>query len=362
MHSRKFMIRICMVSAAAAVLLLCSSCGSRMDSTEDAMESKEAETAEAGQETGKEAETVEESDEAAEESDKAAEDQQDTPDEPLNDMNRELESFEQESENRYYCEFDSIRHDLIIDMPDDHEGKPLILMLHGYGQSAGVMRSNVHLEEKANPLGYTVVYVTGAVDPADKTSSTGWNAGNKDGSNKDVEFLCALAHRLQKEYGLDETRCYAAGFSNGAFMTQRLAMEAPQVFSAVVSVAGMMPEMIWEEKDIAEEVSVFQITGEKDDLVPKYSDGSAKYSINPAIEDVMDHWASVDGLTQKKEIETGSGSVLTEYFEEGKNRQVWHLFVKGGRHGWPNEQFNKIDANSFIMDFLNSIDTDQTDH
>ena len=41
----------------------------------------------------------------------------------------------------------------------------------------------------------------------------------------------------------------------------------------------------------------FQITGEKDDVVPKNSDGSAKYAIVPAIEDVIAYYAEANGLT-----------------------------------------------------------------
>ena len=80
-------------------------------------------------------------------------------------------------------------------------------------------------------------------------------------------------------------------------MAHRLAMEAGDTFRAVVSVSGMMQPEVWEKRNKTNNVSFFQITGEKDDVVPKRSDGTAKYTTAPAIEDVMEYWAKSDGLS-----------------------------------------------------------------
>ena len=121
---------------------------------------------------------------------------------------------------------------------------------------------------------------------------------------------------------------------------------------AVVSVAGMMPEEIWINRKEANDVGVFQITGEKDDVVPKNRDGSAKYSKAPAIEDVMDYWVKANGLEEAESSEIGKGSVFTKYAKEGKDKQVWNLFIKDGRHSWPDEKITGIDINALILEFL----------
>lgn len=264
----------------------------------------------------------------------------------------QLEDVVQEGENEFSCSFDGVQHDFIICLPENTENAPLVLMLHGYGGNAESLRSTVHFEEDANPLGYAVVYVTGASDPNDPTSASGWNSGLGQNGNDDVGFLCALARHLQKEYSLDKNRTFAVGFSNGAFMTHRLAMEAGGTFAAVVSVVGMMPESIWETRGEKNDVGFFQITGEKDDVVPKNSDGSAKFSKAPAIEDVMDYWAGSNGLELSQSSEIGKGSALDVYSGDGRRTQVWHLFVKGGRHSWPSEDINGIDTNEIILEFL----------
>ncbi len=261
-----------------------------------------------------------------------------------------------EGENEYVCKYDEIEHDLLIYLPEQTEDAPLIIMLHGYGESAEAFRNNVHMEEDANPRGYAVVYVTGAPDPDDPTSAAGWNSGisGSDG-NDDVGFLKALALRLQKEYSFDKDRIYAAGFSNGAFMTHRLAMEGQDTFAGVASVAGKMTESVWEEKNEKNNVGVLQITGEKDDVVPKNSDNSARYSKDPAIEDVMEYWASSNGLGQSESCDIGKESALIKYFSDSERPQVWTVLVRGGRHSWPSEDITGINTNELILDFFDNI-------
>ena len=271
----------------------------------------------------------------------------DTDPEPVTDV-------EQGENGAFTCTYAGIRHACIADLPEQAENAPLILMLHGYSGTAESFRSERHFEEQANARGYAVVYVTGAPDPNDPTAGNGWDSGLGQAGNPDTAFLKALAVYLQETYGLDSRHTYAVGFSNGAFMTHRLAAEAADTFSAVVSVAGMMPKQIWDSRNEKNNVGVFQITGEKDDVVPKNSDGSAKSAQAPAIEDVMTYWAESNGLTQEETSEIGNGSELTKLSGSGTEKQVWHLRVKNGRHSWPTEDYTGIDATALILDYLDT--------
>ena len=264
-----------------------------------------------------------------------------------------VEAVTQLKNNHYKCTFDGIEHIFIVDMPEKTEGSPLVLMLHGYGQNAEVFRSTVGFEKDAVNEGYTVVYVTGATSPEDKTSAVGWNAGVRESSNRDVEFLKAMVQYMAGEYGIDKTKVFAVGFSNGAFMCHRLACEAEDTFAAVVSVSGMMPESVWESKPEACDIGVFQITGEKDDLIPKNSDGSASVSKDPAIEDVMNYYVTANGLELSEEEMIGKKKETTFRKYTGKSgKQVWDIFIKDGRHSWPNEGVTGINMNQMILDYF----------
>lgn len=264
-----------------------------------------------------------------------------------------LENLVQESAEKITFTCDGVERYCLLEFPEQTEGAPLVLMLHGHGESPETFREMAHFEEKANELGYAVVYVSGSVNAGDPVKISGWNSGIYTEGNRDVEFLVSLAQYLQKTYSFDTERTYAAGFSNGAFMTYRLAMEASDTFAAVVSVAGKMPKQIWDVRNEKNGVSVFQITGAKDEVVPKHSDGSAKYAKDPAIEDVMEYWAESNGLKFTETAAVGERGELTKY--DGKKAKVWHLFIKDARHSWYNEKINKVDSNDVILEFFEGL-------
>lgn len=263
-----------------------------------------------------------------------------------------LDSLEQLDDGMGVAIFESVKHDYILDLPEKTKGAPLVVMLHGYGESAEAFRQNTSFEEEATTRGYAVLYVTGAPNPADKTSASGWNSGIGISGNNDVDFICALVNELCKIYLFDRNRVYAVGFSNGGFMTHRLAVEANDIFAAIVSVAGMMPENIWEHRPTSCDIGVLQITGEKDDVVPKNSDGSAKFSKAPAIEEVMDYYVKVNGLTMEEKNSIGKKSILEKYISSDSKKQVWNVFIPDGRHSWPDEEIVGFHTNQIIIDFL----------
>ena len=258
-------------------------------------------------------------------------------------------------DNKYSCTYDGVYHEFILCLPENAKDAPLVLMLHGYGESADKFKDITRFDQTAVPEGYAVCYITGAPNPKDHTSLRGWNSGIASGGNDDMAFLMALTDYLRKEYGLNKEKLYAIGFSNGAFLVHRLAIEAGDKFTGLVSVAGKMPETMWVKRKQAVCTNFFQITGEKDDVVPMKSTGSDKYTKDPAIEDVIDYWVTREGLSKTEESLTDNGSILTKYGSDTNNISIWNLWIKDGRHAWPNESVNRISGNDYIMEFLNEV-------
>ena len=262
-----------------------------------------------------------------------------------------LEDISNTTPNHYACTYDGVRHDFIVDLPEDPVGSPLVLMLPGAGGTAESFRLDTRFHETACPHGYTVVYVTGAPEPGDPTSPVVWNHEGSGSGNDDVGFLTSLVEFIHETYLTDHHHCFAAGFSNGAFMCHRLALEASETFQAVISVAGTMSCNTWKNRPADCPTSLLQIAGEKDDVIPRLGDGSARYSKFPAIEDVIAYYS--DGLETAEVLEIGKGSTLTEYKDDSDN-QVWFLLVEDGRHSWSAESVTEIDTNRIILDFLES--------
>ncbi len=259
--------------------------------------------------------------------------------------------------------FDDVLHDYVVDLPDDPEGAPLIVMLPGYGETAEVFRMDTGFYKDAVRLGYIVVHVSGASNPEDRTSSLGWNYNDYDGNHDDVSFLTEFSGHIIEKYSADSTRCFAVGYSSGGFMCHRLAIEAANTFSAVVCVAGTMPDNVWEQRPDTCDIGFFQITGESDNTIPKNSNGSARYARFPAIEEVMDYYAAANKLSHEETGAVGKNSYLIRYSADETmtemdpsfakyEKEVWHLVIGDGHHSWSAENVTGINTNQMILQFL----------
>ena len=69
------------------------------------------------------------------------------------DTSGALSEVEHLKENSFSCRFDGIKHKFILDLPEQTDGAPLVLMLPGYGNTAESFRSTVHFEQEANAGG-----------------------------------------------------------------------------------------------------------------------------------------------------------------------------------------------------------------
>lgn len=122
------------------------------------------------------------------------------------------------------------------------KGAPLVIVLHGAGESAGEIRieTGYAFERMADHQGFAVVYPNGF--------EGWWNAcvasDDSEANRRDIDdvgFLAALADKLEDEAGIDPDRVFATGLSNGGDMAIRLALEAPWRYRAVAPVAANLP-------------------------------------------------------------------------------------------------------------------------
>lgn len=260
-----------------------------------------------------------------------------------------VSSVSQADEQGYCsCVYQGVTRKFILRLPEQSaDGAPLLFLLHGYGQTASGFAQNTHMHDSAAQYGYAVVYPQAMHDPADQTAAPSWNSGLKDSGNDDVGFLAALARYLQDTYGFSPEATFAAGFSNGAFMTYRLAAKAPDTFRAVASVAGFMPVGAWAERSETASVGILQINGTKDDLVTS-AHGNA-----PDIDQVIEYWRTANGLDTHQEVSLSEQATVQCYSAAGSDSLVWHVVIEGGRHAWPEERFAGFDVNELLLDYFN---------
>lgn len=111
----------------------------------------------------------------------------------------------------------------------------LVVNLHGFGSTGGQQIYFSNMNATAEARGFVVVYPEGR--------ENSWNGGACCGAAArddldDVGFLSALVDELAGTLCIDRARVFAAGMSNGGYMSYRLACEAPEVFAGFGPVAG----------------------------------------------------------------------------------------------------------------------------
>jgi polyhydroxybutyrate depolymerase len=160
--------------------------------------------------------------------------------------------------------------------PDLPPQPPAVLVFHGAGGDGDQMRHLVgqELERLARQSGFVVVYANG--------HEGHWNdcrAGvpypAKERGIDDLAFVRGLIHWLGHRYGVDPRRIRAIGFSNGAHLAYRLALELPGELQAIAAFGAGLP--VEEELDCRESgaaIPVMVVNGTMDRINP-YDGGDA---------------------------------------------------------------------------------------
>ncbi|MCD6069263.1 MAG: hypothetical protein K0S33_4089 [Bacteroidetes bacterium] len=116
----------------------------------------------------------------------------------------------------------------------------LVLTLHGLGDNMTNF-SGIGMNYVADTANIIVVVPQAVSDPF---LGTAWNSGAgymgyfPNSTVNDVVFISALIDTIQTNYSINPNRVYSCGFSMGGFMTERLACELSNRFTAIASVAG----------------------------------------------------------------------------------------------------------------------------
>ena len=147
------------------------------------------------------------------------------------------EILDQESQFSEHCiQYDNLERCwlLLVPMSLNESGKvPLIVDIHGgeddmYQQRWTSDFANISMEQ-----GFIVAYPQGH----NNLWNMGWDpitcsAGILCTEEDDVGFILQMVDTITQNHSIDNTRIYSTGWSNGCGMTQRLAVEASDVFAA----------------------------------------------------------------------------------------------------------------------------------
>lgn len=255
-----------------------------------------------------------------------------------------------------------------IDLPANPQGAPLILALHGGGGDPDQFASASGLGAKATRAGYAVVFPAGTGRRGDRLLT--WNGGYCCGGAArsgvdDLGFLAAVIKDAEDRFGVDGSRVYITGMSNGSIMAETFAARNPGMVRAVAGVAGTMDTG---RTRVQGQVPALIIHGTADSMVPYYGGKgdtsltrTSFASVASVVEAFLAPWGG--GLTEeRREIDRrgdGTSVIVTDY-RQGRAVVLRLMTVEGGAHHWPGGRKARlsegktaeIDANTEILRFF----------
>jgi polyhydroxybutyrate depolymerase len=205
---------------------------------------------------------------------------------------------------------------------------PLVVMLHGGFGSGEQAQRAYGWDQLADSAKFVVAYPDGL--------NRAWNVNggccgrpSRDGID-DVAFITAAVADIGGNVGIDHTRVYATGISNGGMMSYTLACNTG-TFAAI----GPDSATQLDPCRAPHPTSVMHIHGTADRLI-RYDggQGAGVAHINgPSVTDLNAFWRNVDQCGAP--AATTDGPVTTSTAGCADNRSVVLITVDGGGHEWP---------------------------
>lgn len=218
-------------------------------------------------------------------------------------------------------------------------GAALVFNFHGLNASADEQAQMSGMKAVAEAHGFIVVHANGLTGQEMGISpdvSRSWNAGAccgaaMTGGSDDVGFVRKMLAVVEQQFCVDPKRVFATGFSNGAFLTHRLACEMSGSIAAIGPVAGVNG---MDSCPTTRPVPVLHFHGTKDPYVPY--DGTVAFR---SAQESIDGWAARNGCVGAPTVSQVTADVSCQRFagcDGGADTTL--CTVADGGHAWPGGQ------------------------
>lgn len=218
---------------------------------------------------------------------------------------------------------------------------PIVVMLHGRPSNAAEMARITNMNAVAGKHGFIVVYPEGLkhewnaqFDLYNKSSHSVHTAGLEPAGlmQDDVGFLKTLTLDLGIDLNIDRHRMYIAGFSNGGFMTLRMACSASDTFAAFAEGGSALYTVMTDICKRGRPAPMFFMHGTADPSIPidgvRTRDGESGMPtrVTLSVKETVALFARRNGCAEK--------GVMTTYAESGRSPGTKvQRFVPNGCHG-----------------------------
>ena len=234
-------------------------------------------------------------------------------------------------------EFDGRTRNYMVYLPTNYTGStnfPLVICLHPYGWGAQRMMDYTKLNQVADTSDFIVVY---------PSAIPNWNSGIAGVPGyptpdvDDVGFIDALIDTMINSYSIDLERIYSCGYSNGGYMSYKLACQLGNRIAAIASVGGVIATSTAESCSPLRTMPVLAIHGTADPYIG-INGGTGYYSIDQT----LSYWTSFNDCVQidtttLPDLDPTDGCTVEKitYTYCSDNSNVVYYKVINGGHTWP---------------------------
>lgn len=230
----------------------------------------------------------------------------------------------------------------------------LVVVLHGSmgsGQRVRVEDFGYDFDRIADQHGLVVVYPQGFEGHWNNAARAGPYSA-KERQVDDVAFLHAMVTRLAGTYGVDRTRVFVVGSSNGGSMVERLALETPAFARAYAVVCESLPVPgNLAVTPAGQPVSILYLNGTADPIIPWRGGDVALWPVLASrghvrsVADSVAYFRALAGIQSGPEVvqfpdrDDSDGSTVTRATWTGpRQHRIVQITVVGGGHGAPHPQ------------------------
>jgi len=247
---------------------------------------------------------------------------------------------------------------------------PMLLMLHGTQSTTNpqaVISLNWGWQSVADAYGFILVKPASTYNT--KSGQWNWNAYSMDaafqageggtcteppatGCPDDAGFLRQLITNLASQYNVNQNQIYVAGFSSGAQMAHRVAVEISDLVAAVVIGSGtivgqLAPPPITMPGLPLEPISVQEWHGTADTEIPPCDHGTTGYSgvkfYLATVDDSFNYWTTNNACTTFantqplcKNDAPNTGTTGNDATACASGAEVQFIWEEGLGHAWTN--------------------------
>ena len=229
--------------------------------------------------------------------------------------------------------------------------RPAILAFHGFASDPSGLRWLIQPDAAADEHGFLLIYPRAV----DGSFNAGRGAGSRNRASDDLSFVEQLVAALPERHGVDASRIYAMGFSNGAQLAALFACRNAEKLAGLAMVAHTL-----NIEDCSSSVAIpaLIIHGAKDPMVP--FEGGGRHGV-ASHRETVDFFREMNETGEEHRKIVDRPTVRCRSYDQGRAGVISCVAFDGG-HSWPGGrelmvdtlgQVNReLDATSFVMRFF----------